>query len=105
MNDRAKKQKKGFQLVGSLFEDYQVGDSGKYISREFQDYGYRLAVELEDLEHKSLYIKLAKEEDRWLLEEALRFVSDAKKVKSKGRLFMWKLGQLKKGKEKKSKKT
>jgi len=33
----------------------------KYISREFQKYGYDLAKSLGDLKHKSLYIKLAKE--------------------------------------------
>lgn len=88
-----------FQQVGSLFDNYQVGDSGKYISREFQDFGYRLAVKLGDLEHKSLYIKLAKEEDRWLLEKALRYVSDAKNVKSKARLFMWKIKKMKQKKE------
>lgn len=95
MNQAEEKKQKGFQKVGSLFDDYQVGDSGKYISREFQDFAYRLAVKLDDLEHKGLYMKLAKEEDRWLLEEALKFVSDAKRVKSKGRLFMWKLKKLK----------
>jgi len=33
----------------------------KYISREFQDYGYRLAEELNDLKRVALYIKYAKE--------------------------------------------
>ena len=74
----------------------------KYISREFQDFGYRLAKELGDLKHKSLYMKLAKEIPRGLLEEARNFVKDADNVKNRGRLFMWKLGQLKK--EKKSEK-
>lgn len=97
--DDDKKRGGGFEMVGSLFDNYQVGDSGKYISREFQDFGYRLAVKLNDLEHKGLYMKLAKEEDRWLLEKALRFVSDAQNVKSKGRLFMWKIKQLKKDKK------
>lgn len=74
----------------------------KYISREFQKYGYDLAVELGDLKHKSLYIKLAKEEPRALLEEARNFVKDAGKVRSRPRLFMWKLALLKKeGKKKK----
>lgn len=94
-----KKQKKGFQTVGSLFDDYQVGEPGKYISREFQDFGYRLAAELDDLDHKSLYIKLAKTEDRGLLEAARSFVIDAEHARSKGRLFMWKLKELKKEKQ------
>lgn len=95
--EKAKKTKaKGFQPLKTLFDNYQVGESGKYISREFQDFGYRLAAELDDLEHKSLYIKLAKETDRGLLEQARRFVIDADHARSKARLFMWKLKELKK---------
>ena len=65
----------------------------KYITQEFQHFGYRLAEGLDDLEHKSLYIKLAKEEDRDLLQKAWDFVKDSR-AKSKGRLFMWKLKKL-----------
>jgi len=68
----------------------------KYISQEFQKYGYDLAVELGDLEHKALYIKLAKETPRKILEQARNFVKDAGRVKSRARLFMWRLQQLKK---------
>jgi len=68
----------------------------KYISQEFQKYGYDLAVELGDLEHKALYIKLAKETPRKILEQARNFVKDAGRVKSRARLFMWKLTELKK---------
>ena len=71
----------------------------KYISREFQDYGYRLAVELDDLKHKSLYIKLAKEEPRALLEQAKIFVKEAYQVRNKARLFMWKIKELRKEKK------
>lgn len=67
----------------------------KYISREFQSYGYYLAEELGDFKHKALYMKLAKTVSRFLLEEARNFVKDAGHVKSKPRLFMWKLKQLK----------
>ena len=74
-------------------------DKKKYISQEFQDYGYRLAEELNDLKHKALYIKLAKEMPRPILEKARNFVKDAHKVKNPGRLFMWKLSQLKKEKK------
>lgn len=70
----------------------------KYISREFQKYGYDLAAELGDLEHKALYIKLAKETPRALLEEARNFVKDAR-AKSKPKLFMWKLKMLRTGKD------
>lgn len=91
-----KKDNKGFQTLGTLFDNYQVGKPSKYISREFQDFGYQLAVEFNDLKHKSLYMKLAKNEDRGLLEAARRFVIDADHARSKGRLFMWKLKELKK---------
>jgi hypothetical protein len=91
-----KKTKKnpGFVSAQQLFENYAIEDKGGYITQEFQDFGYRLAVELDDLKHKSLYIKLAKTESRAILERALSFVSDAPSVKSKAKLFMWKLQQL-----------
>jgi hypothetical protein len=66
-----------------------------YVSREWQDFGYRLAMELGDPSHKSLYIKLAKEEDRAMLEHVRSFVIDSN-ANNKGALFMWKLGELKK---------
>jgi hypothetical protein len=88
------KKKAGFQSAQSLFSDYKLADKGGYITREFQDYGYRLAVELDDLQHKALYIKMAKDIDRGLLERALSFVADSQ-ADSKARLFMWKVKQLK----------
>lgn len=66
----------------------------QFISREFQDYGYRLAQELNDLKNKSLYMKLAKTLPRRLLENARMFVKDATTVRSRARLFMWKLKEL-----------
>jgi len=81
------------QTVQSLFANYQLQDKGGYITQEFQDFGYRLAVELDDLAHKSLYIKMAKNKKRAILEQALSFVKDAN-AKSKAKLFMWKLKQL-----------
>ena len=92
-----KKDKKGFQSLGDLLTDFDW-DEKKYISREFQDYGYRLAKELSDLKHKALYIKLAKETPRKLLEEARNFVKDASSVRDPAKLFMWKLAELKKTK-------
>lgn len=72
----------------------------KYISREFQQYGYDLAVELGDEKHASLYIKLAKTTPRGYLDAARSFVKDANNVKSLPKLFMWKLKQLKDSKKK-----
>lgn len=83
------------QKVGDIIKKYKIDDTDKYVSREFQKYAYDLAVELNDLPHKSLYMKLAKETPRILLERARSFVKDAENAKSKGRLFMWKLKQLK----------
>lgn len=88
----SKKQPKS---LGDILSKYDW-DKKKYISQEFQDYGYRLAVALDDLKNKSLYMKLAKEMPRAWLEEAKNFVKDAYNVKSKARLFMWKLKEIKK---------
>lgn len=71
-------------------------DTDKYVSQEFQKYAYELAKELDDLPHKSLYMRLAKNTPRGLMESARGFVKDATNAKSKGRLFMWKLSELKK---------
>jgi len=89
------KKDTGFKKIDTLLDRYQEDDVDKYISREFQKYGYGLAKELGDLKRKALYIKLAKETPRGVLETARTFVSDAEKVKSKPKLFMWKLKQLK----------
>src|SRR3989344_6983962 len=76
-------------------QSLSFGTRDKYVSREFQKYAYDLAVELDDLAHKSLYMRLAKNTPRGLMESARSFVKDATNAKSKGRLFMWKLKQLK----------
>lgn len=83
------------QQIGKVIKDFKTDDTDKYVSREFQKYAYDLAKELGDLKHKSLYMKLAKETPRGLMEAARSFVKDAENARSKGRLFMWKLKQLK----------
>jgi hypothetical protein len=83
-----------FSKVSDVIEKYEIQED-KYISREFQQYGYDLAVELGDLKHRALYIKIAKTTPRILIENARSFVKDANNVKSRGRLFMWKLKELK----------
>ena len=94
-------KKSGFSTIGDVLVDLD-SDEDKYISREFQKYGYELAKELGDLKNKSLYIKLAKDTPRGLLESARSFVKDANNVRSRPKLYMWKLQQLKKeNKEKK----
>lgn len=71
----------------------RAGTRGKFAKHEFQVYGYNLADQLGDLKHRALYIKLAKEEGRSLLEKALEFVKDSS-PKSKAKLFMWKLKEM-----------
>ncbi len=73
----------------------------KYVKNEFQAYGLQLAEELDDWKNKSLYIRLAKNTPRKILDQAIYFVKDQNQnsIKSPGRLFMWKLKELKKEKE------
>lgn len=89
-----------FSKVGDLLKKYQASDEDKYISFEFQKYGYELAKEMGELKRKSYYIKLAKTTPRRVLESARTFVADATNVKSKGKLFVWKVNQLVAGKPK-----
>ncbi|MBI4157657.1 hypothetical protein HY502_02310 [Candidatus Woesebacteria bacterium] len=81
------------QKVGDVLKKFKI-EEDKYISREFQQYGYDLAEELGDLKSTSLYIKLAQETPRGLLEAARSFVKDATNIKNRTALFMWKLQQL-----------
>lgn len=83
------------QKVSDILKKFDK-DEDKFISYEFQKYGYELAELLGDLKNKSLYIKLAKETPRGLLESAKNFVKDAYQVKSRPKLFMWRLAQLRK---------
>jgi hypothetical protein len=71
-------------------------NSDKRNKYEFQAYGNRLAEELNDTKHRALYIKLAKNEKRSLLETAREYALAAERISAKGRLFMWKLTELKK---------
>lgn len=84
--------------IGDILKKFK-SDEDKYVSYEFQKYGYELAKELGDLRRTSYYIKLAKETPRGLLETARNFVKDAYNVKSRGRLFTWKLTQLRKSRK------
>lgn len=92
----ARKKSAKFQSIADLLGDWDL-DKNKYISQEFQDYGYRLAMELGDEKNKSLYIKLAKEVERKFLERARTFVKDAYNVRNRGKLFMWALAKIRRG--------
>jgi len=69
----------------------------KYVKMEHQAYGLELAKELNDWKNRSLYIRLAKNMDRKILEIARYFVKDQNPntIKTPYKLFMWKLRQLK----------
>lgn len=69
----------------------------KYVKNEYQAYGLELAKELGDWKNRSLYIRLAKQIDRGLLEKARYFVKDQTtgSIKTPYKLFMWKLKQIK----------
>jgi hypothetical protein len=83
------------QSVGTILTKFNPLED-KYISREFQAYGIFLSETLEDYSHKALYIRLAKTVPRAILERALSFVKDSK-ARNKGRLFMWKVKEIRKG--------
>jgi len=69
--------------------------SQKFVNHEFQIFGNYLAAELDAPKSQTgLFIKLAKTEDRDLLHKVLEFVKGVYKPKSKIKLFLWKLKQL-----------
>ena len=87
--------KPGFSPIIKILDNYELDETKqKRISREFQDYAYRLAVDLDDTAHTPIYMRLVKNNPRELLERAKSFVMDAN-ARSKGKMFMWKLKQLK----------
>lgn len=80
--------------LGKIIAEVKHKDRPKNISYEFQMYGVYLAESLNDTKHYSLYIKLAKEVNRNILEEALNFTKGYTSAKSRARVFMWKLTEL-----------
>lgn len=83
--------------INKILGEVKFKDRPKNLSREFQIYGVYLAEVLGDTKHYSLYIKLAKELPRGLLEEALNYTKGYYSAKSRAKVFMWRLTELKKG--------
>lgn len=81
--------------ISKVLEETKGIKRPKNLYTEFQQYGVYLAESLGDLTHYSLYIKLAKTYPRELLGEALTFTKGYTRAKSKAKIFMWKLKQLK----------
>ncbi len=82
--------------LNKILGETKFKDRPKNLSKEFQVYGVYLAESLQDTKHYSLYIKLAKQQPRGLLEEALNFTKGYYSAKNKAKVFMWRLGQLRK---------
>lgn len=80
--------------LSSILEESRHKARPKNLSTEFQVYGVYLTEELGDLKHYALYIKLAQTLDRRLLEEALSYTKAYTSAKSKAKVFMWRLKQL-----------
>jgi len=73
----------------------KLTDAPVYAKHQWQEFGVRVAKELNDEKRTSMYIKFAKEFGQEILEESLDFVKESKNVKSKPKLFLWKFKQLK----------
>lgn len=82
--------------LGKIIGETKFKDRPKNIAHEFQMYGVYLAESLDDTKRYSLYIKLAKQLPRHILEEALNYTKGYYSAKSKAKIFMWRLQQLKK---------
>lgn len=86
-----------FEKINAIIKKKFEKKGPVYARHEFQEYGIWLSEELHDYRHKSLYIKLAKEKPRGMLEEAKGFAKDYKTDSvNRGKLFMWKLSELEK---------
>ena len=95
----SRKSNKKMQSIQNVLAGFELKDKGGYITQEFQDYGYRLACEMGEEKKKSMYIKMAKDVDRGIMERARTFVLDAENVRNRGRLFVWAVNKMKKGEE------
>lgn len=81
--------------LSKILDEVKNPNRPKNLSKEFQVYGVYLAESLGDTKHYSLYIKYAKEYPREILDEALTFAKGYTTARSKAKVFMWKLKQLK----------
>ena len=81
--------------ISKIIGETKFKDRPKNIAHEFQFYGCFLAESLSDTKHYGLYIKLAKQLPRKILEEALNFTKGYYHAKNKAKVFMWKLKELK----------
>jgi hypothetical protein len=91
-----KPQKELFDTKSLEKKKLPISEKGKYMTKEYQAYGMRLAGKLGDKQRAPMYIKWAKEKPRAILEIAYSFTIDYPNAKDKSRIFMWKVKQLEK---------
>lgn len=77
------------QSIKEILDKKLAKKAPKNIAYEFQDFGVRLAEELNDTKRRSFYIKLAKEHPRQILERARDYALGYSKARSKAKIFMW----------------
>lgn len=83
------------QSAKDILRDYDIlkGDGKRHPNHEFQAYGYKLAFDLNDLENLKIYMRLAKNVERSLLEQAYAYAIDSN-VENKAKIFLWKVKDL-----------
>lgn len=81
--------------INKIIAETKFKDRPQNLSKEFQVYGVFLAESLQDTKRYSLYIKLAKQLPRNMLENALNFTKGYYGAKNKAKVFMWRLQELK----------
>lgn len=78
-------------VLNTRFNDINKSTSNlnKYVSTSHQFLGIYIAKVLNDFKNLPMYIKLAKYQDKVLLDAALSYVKDYPNPKSKRNLFLW----------------
>lgn len=83
-------QEKNNLRLSNIFEKKFLEKAKKSnITKPYQFFGIWIAQNLDDYKNIPLYIKLAKEQDKVLLESAISYIKDYPNAKSKSRLFLW----------------
>jgi hypothetical protein len=82
------------QKLSSLLGEKFNKNRPKNLSQEFQVFAVYLCESLGDSNYP-MYMRLAKNTDRGILNEALTFTKGYSAAKSKPKVFLWKVKQLK----------
>lgn len=79
--------------INILDEDEDKNKKIRHPKNEFQAFAYKLSKDFNDDKNLKIYMRLAKTVERSLMERAYSFAIDSNSDQ-KGRLFLWKLKQL-----------